>query len=416
MKRGFLTSKGKGKDGARRIARNASETGEPVPFRPDSKFQFSDACRLYSGDPRIIAADHRLSSPSHFFFLPSAENATMVIIDSLSNAKLISLLPLWEKPIPPPPAEPAFAIRESGVHGVGMFATRPIARGELILRERPTFVLNNYLSVHIDQHHAIYESALAGLSSSAQAAVCNLHSSFPETPEMSRMRGIILTNAISVSLPHDSTIRYHGICPRLCRANHSCVPNAHLSHVSETFECKLIAIRPIAEGEEITVSNLDSLSVSRAERREYLQERYKFECHCAACGLPEAEVAKSDTRRAAVAAYLKHMQAQQTVTVARVKDLIKLAERDGMVEEALVLALLGMEYAESANNSPEALGLKAQCMNFIRMLDGNDSNKLVAFAEQMNLSPEQLAKVLDDNTTETLGLNIEGFFKTCWGV
>ncbi|KAJ7736858.1 hypothetical protein B0H16DRAFT_1379863 [Mycena metata] len=413
MKRGFLTGKGKDKDGARRIAQK--ETGKLVPFRPDSKFQFSNACRLYSGDPRIIAADHRLKAPSHFFFLPSAENASMVIIDSLSNVKLISMLPLWKELIPPPPAEPAFTIRESGIHGVGMFATRPIPRGELILRERPTFVLNNYLSVHVDQHHAIYESALAGLSSSAQSAVWNLHSSLPETPEMSRMRGIILTNAIPVNLPHDDTIRYHGICPQLSRANHSCVPNAHLSML-EKFEGKLIAMRLIAEGEEITVSNADVLCVSRAERRQCLQERYNFECHCAACGLPETEVAKSDTRRAAVGAYLKHMTEGQTVTVGRVKDLIKLAERDGMVRETWMLAALGMDCAERADNSPEALALKAQGMNLIRMLEGNDSNRLVAFATQLDLSPEQLVKMLDENTNEMSSLDVEGFFKTCWGV
>ncbi|KAJ7784720.1 hypothetical protein B0H16DRAFT_1682034 [Mycena metata] len=370
--------------------------GERVVARPNSKFQFSDVCR-HTDDSRIISADYRLSFPAHFLFLPSAENATLVIIDALPSVDVISDFRLWENPIRPPPLEPAFVIREVGDKGMGMFATRPIARGEPIICERPTLVLHDRLSVHKDQHHAFYESALAGLSPDAQTAISTLRNAHPETPELSRIRGIIYTNCLAVYFPHDTSRAFSALCGQLCRANHSCAPNAHYSPVVDTFECKLSAMRAIAEGEEITMAYAN-VAASTAERRECLLERYKFECHCTACDLPEPQATESDRRRTTIGASLGRINdggVQESVSIARVKDLIKLAEEEGMVEEAWVLSMAGMRYAQRHNDRAEELGMELQKMNFMRMLEGNDADEFGAFAKRKGLSAEELMKIFE---------------------
>ncbi|KAJ7188892.1 hypothetical protein C8R46DRAFT_980252 [Mycena filopes] len=380
----------------------------------DSEFQFSDVCRLYSDNPRIVSADYRLSAPAHFLFLPSPDNATTVLVDVLQSVDAIASLPLWKKTLAPPPAEPAFVVRATASNGLGMFATRAIARGEPILRERPALILHDRLPVHPDQHHAFYESALAGLTPSAQTAVAALHNAHPETPEHSRLRGLVATNCLAVYFAHDPTRAFSAVCAQLCRANHACAPNAHYAPVVGTCECKLSAMRAIKEGEEITMAYVGGAAAT-AERRACLRERYLFECHCAACDLPEPRAEESDARRVAIGTYLdreEEEEEEEEESTARVEELIGLAEEEGMVEEAWVLAMAGMRCARKQGDQAEEGRLEVQKMNYVRMLEGNDSDELEAFARRKGLkSAEQLVILFEESAQEGLRLNYALFEK-----
>ena len=82
-------------------------------------------------------------------------------------------------------------------------------------------------------------------------------------------------------------------------ANHSCNPSAHVSPISGAggSGIEMVAARPIAAGEEVTISYLGELPVppgnaANAEteeaeaarrRRALLREQYLFECGCERC-------------------------------------------------------------------------------------------------------------------------------------
>ncbi|XP_065842131.1 N-lysine methyltransferase SMYD2-like [Oscarella lobularis] len=69
--------------------------------------------------------------------------------------------------------------------------------------------------------------------------------------------------------------------------NHSCCPNVYVSNVGTTLRAR--AIRPISQGEELTMNYVEDLMLETIEyRRERLRVRYLFECTCPACTSPEA--------------------------------------------------------------------------------------------------------------------------------
>ncbi|KAI6891834.1 hypothetical protein KC318_g16961 [Hortaea werneckii] len=88
----------------------------------------------------------------------------------------------------------------------------------------------------------------------------------------------------------------------ISRVNHSCVPNADKQDDTESDEktdaANLVAIRTIAQGEEILIcynSNFEGMTVT--QRNNILDSYYSFRCSCPACTLPPKERILSDTRR-----------------------------------------------------------------------------------------------------------------------
>jgi hypothetical protein len=73
-----------------------------------------------------------------------------------------------------------------------------------------------------------------------------------------------------------------GHYPTVARMNHSCDPNVEWRSVSGSATIEMIALRPIAAGEEVVLSYIDqTLPVN--ERRSKLLELYGFECLCQKC-------------------------------------------------------------------------------------------------------------------------------------
>eukprot|EP00049_Salpingoeca_infusionum_P005855 m.97893 g.97893 ORF g.97893 m.97893 type:complete len:582 (+) comp13113_c1_seq2:2686-4431(+) len=77
-----------------------------------------------------------------------------------------------------------------------------------------------------------------------------------------------------------------GIYPAIAMVNHSCSPNcAVVSTPGGTVTVR--ALRPIAAGDEVTVSYVDLLQ-PRAQRRAELMQTKEFTCHCLRCDVPDA--------------------------------------------------------------------------------------------------------------------------------
>lgn len=69
------------------------------------------------------------------------------------------------------------------------------------------------------------------------------------------------------------------------KINHSCKPNVEIRFPFSNNVLQVVALRDIAEGEEICISYLDEceLNRSRHSRQKYLEENYLFACECEKC-------------------------------------------------------------------------------------------------------------------------------------
>ena len=104
---------------------------------------------------------------------------------------------------------------------------------------------------------------------------------------------------------------YHGsaLYPTLACVNHSCAPNADVVFLDDARACLMVKAGPgagvVGEGEEVTISYIDTEELSRESRRKGL-EGYGFECVCRLCvGEERAQQASSmedSTHAAAVPA------------------------------------------------------------------------------------------------------------------
>jgi len=73
-----------------------------------------------------------------------------------------------------------------------------------------------------------------------------------------------------------------GIVEKACLINHSCVPNCVA--IFEGSAVSIRSIKPIKNGEEITISYIESI-IKRKDAQTELQERYFFKCKCVKCRL-----------------------------------------------------------------------------------------------------------------------------------
>ncbi|KAG9229588.1 hypothetical protein BJ875DRAFT_387044 [Amylocarpus encephaloides] len=111
-------------------------------------------------------------------------------------------------------------------------------------------------------------------------AAVDFSKSAPSKVEMvTRLLGIMATNAFRATLPDDSPI---GLCfePALALVNHSCSPNAFV--MFDGRKVSLRALEHIEKGDEVFISYIDSTQ-GREIRRKELQQRYFFQCNCEKC-------------------------------------------------------------------------------------------------------------------------------------
>ncbi|KAJ7668703.1 hypothetical protein DFH06DRAFT_1084872 [Mycena polygramma] len=214
------------------------------------------------------------------------------------------------------PATPAFCVNVAPGKGLGLFSTRPLKAGELILSERPLFVaapsavmafdLSSLMlsaaerdQILTDEMEKLYQVSVDRMRPDDRAAYMALADTgkYRSTPVYS----ISATNAFSLHglrpgvTPSRDT--YTATCKYISRLNHSCSPNTGKRFDMLSFSYQLFAARDLPEGEELTLQ-YTYLDCSAAERRANLRT-FAFICSCASC----TDSVASDPRRAAILAF-----------------------------------------------------------------------------------------------------------------
>ncbi|KAI0071017.1 SET domain-containing protein [Panus rudis PR-1116 ss-1] len=285
---------------------------------------------------------------------------------------------------------PAFTIRPDGNSGVGMFAARDLAVGDLILAERPLMLtamgmgvptpMMAYIASKIDRHDAFL--ALRNVKGYTRSFI----------------KGIYDTNAIGIAglpgYPHAVS----AICNNISRINHSCDPNCFWNWHLESFAVEVRATKHIKKGEQI-FGAYTTVSQPRDARRKFLLERYKFYCQCTVCSLPDDESKASNARRMKIMKLARSARPGDTTRVTKwindpttpdnqvvdeCLEVIRLMEKEGIwpsklwtaTIERLVQAYCSLKNAKRASFGARRASALFKAYNF-----GEDSAGWSAVAE-----------------------------------
>ncbi|KAI1329420.1 hypothetical protein F5Y16DRAFT_397341 [Xylariaceae sp. FL0255] len=201
--------------------------------------------------------------------------------------------------------------RESNLHGRGLFATRAIPGGSLIIAEPPILkitmnetqfgfdaVWRNFQLLS-DQDKAMYlslspygvevddeESFLADIKDDETKKLAKLVASIWKF----HSREVCVGN---IEGSCDADVCGMGLFPQQRHMNHSCTPNACLEDLDGTGVHRVVALRDLAPGEEVVWSYMPwHMLLSTKQDR---ANRFLFECKCVGCNASDQEL--SDFRR-----------------------------------------------------------------------------------------------------------------------
>ena len=183
------------------------------------------------------------------------------------------------------PSCPPFVIRESPGKGRGLFATRKIKEGQIILDEYPLFIFWQGMSFF-----EFGTSHYPNIDEETKEKILKLYCSDP-TPcvEVIKIFRILCSNGSKVcgdGSVYSNTTEL-ALYDNIALLNHSCVPNASCSWVNGDFKRHQVrAIMTIEKEEEILIgyeNKFEFVYSSREDRRQHLLKTGGFLCSCSEC-------------------------------------------------------------------------------------------------------------------------------------
>ncbi|KAL1713317.1 hypothetical protein EV715DRAFT_211877 [Schizophyllum commune] len=202
---------------------------------------------------------------------------------------------------------PAYHIGPADDKGLGMFATRRLRMGTLIVNERPlTFQPSRravrdtcdqpscynapakFVKYTRAEQEGHLEIMLSRMTQKRRETFLSLKDSrSANRADCGPLLGRSSTNAWAVyqhqlAGPSGEDGYYSATFDALSRMNNRCRPNALFSWDTRTFSGSLRAVRDIAPDEEITVAYCGDIEIPLSERKAFLAS-YGFECTCPAC-------------------------------------------------------------------------------------------------------------------------------------
>ncbi|KAG5636624.1 hypothetical protein H0H81_007365 [Sphagnurus paluster] len=191
---------------------------------------------------------------------PSRQQLTLCLLYPGMREAILAL-PNFPDDLPSGPTWPnePFAIRETSGCGLGVFATAPFAQGDLIVCERPLFVIPLAFPAGIGPLGDIVKIVVDQLHPALQAVFYSLYNC--KNNKFRDVAGITDTNLLSIGAM------------------------AFYVH----------ALRPIKPNEQIYMSYIDGCLTRTTRQSELLSKYSSYVCAC--CSLPPEESAQSDIRR-----------------------------------------------------------------------------------------------------------------------
>ena len=212
-----------------------------------------------------------------------------------------------------------FTVREIPGKGRGLFATRKINPGKIILEEGPLLTMKDTIvstRVSLDVFERFYLPTIDGQT---KARILQLHDPvdnfehltsekvdidqlikenpdffelFPSSDESCKILRIFANNCITVCQGSDEVAIYS----QMSLINHSCDPNVSWTRVRGDVKRKQVrAMKVIEKGEELLATYGLPNFASRDSRQRRLLSSHQFLCQCSQCSL-EGEALQEDER------------------------------------------------------------------------------------------------------------------------
>ncbi|PVI03286.1 SET domain-containing protein [Periconia macrospinosa] len=240
--------------------------------------------------------------------------------------------------------------RPSPGKGIGVFATRALEPGDIILAE-PAIIkieppdFRDGAAYPLNSIESLLYSAFDTLSEEKQAEVMSLHAHLtPDEENQDKDSHMLVPIFRSNAYIVGKTLSELGLFPKGARINHSCRPNSSQVWIDKIGKRVVRAVRPIAEGEEIFATYIPLLRDQKS--RQQRLDQYGFKCTCSACTQDRAAQADSDKRRSSIRKAFADFEPQLTLSVpqsingrkkaeknaAASVDLAKLVEEEGLAD------------------------------------------------------------------------------------
>ena len=220
-----------------------------------------------------------------------------------------------------------YTIRNVPGKGRGLFATRKIIPGKIILEERPLLTLDkgdqfSFMSSHYPNIDVVTKAKILKLFDPAEnlktldADKVDLNQLIRKNPtllmwiestddEAEKILRIYTGNSINIcNVPYLYNPSESGLYNKISQINHSCNPNAIWTWVRGDFKRKQVrAMKTIQKDEEIVVNYRDFVKFnfgSREYRQEELLQTFAFSCTCSECSLEGEALLENERIRAEI--------------------------------------------------------------------------------------------------------------------
>ena len=160
--------------------------------------------------------------------------------------------------------------------GLGLVALRDFAKGEVVLLDRALVMVRTgppSVSWNRQQALSVFRQ-VAKMNEEEKASLLQL--SPRKDSKQPLVLRIISNNCFNIDL------NTFGVFPNISRINHSCAPNCIDSAGSDATEKRVLALRRIRQGEELSLSYLHAPEGSKAMRAAELRY-WNFVCNCELC-------------------------------------------------------------------------------------------------------------------------------------
>ncbi|KAK5690813.1 hypothetical protein LTR97_011974 [Elasticomyces elasticus] len=187
-----------------------------------------------------------------------------------------------------------YELRDAGSKGVGLFATRHIPAGTLILSELPIVTFDKHLdSVSSEEISA----AVDRLSIADKQRWAELRTVVDIPNHVYHPNDKYTKDELKFLLNNYNDHSSCGIWNLCCRLNFSCQPNTRIMGNPDRLE--IFATADIKQNDEMTNTHFNHAAyfMTTAERRKYITKGFAWNCECNLCKAPAVERNLSDMRR-----------------------------------------------------------------------------------------------------------------------
>ncbi|OAP57253.1 hypothetical protein AYL99_07991 [Fonsecaea erecta] len=255
--------------------------------------------------------------------------------------------------------------------GMGMLASRPLKRGDLITAHTPSLLAHMENVLSTAERERFLRLAVDQLPAASRDEYFSLAKIYGEPSVV--VQDVVKANAFEMQVGGQMHL---AVFPESSRMNHACAPNAQY-YMSPTMLTQFVhAVRPIAADEEVTIAYAPPLRL-HADRQQYLQSTFHFACTCARCThtadrtLEDADKATEDM--IALQWALSQWTANSTASVKKAEMLVGLYRREGLdafLDDAYGHAALTYNAAGSARGAKKYAKLAAEA---VRLKYGPDA-------------------------------------------